>query len=131
MAEKIKLRIITPNKEFYNGEVSDLHIESVNGKMEILPGHVPLISILKPTISKLVEEEKKIFFSSSGIIKVSKDKIIMLCDACEWPYEIDIERAEKAKKRAEERINDKKDIDVDRAKLALIRALTRIKIKGI
>lgn len=133
MAEIIKLSIITPSKEFYKGEVMELNTESLEGKIGILPKHLPLVAILKPTISEIIDEkgERKKFFSSSGILKVLENEIIMLLDACEWPEDIDVDRAEKSKARAEKRLSEKNDIDIDRAKLSLLRSLMRIKIKEI
>ncbi|WMJ79668.1 F0F1 ATP synthase subunit epsilon [Clostridium sp. MB40-C1] len=133
MAEIVKLSVITPNKEFYKGEIAQLNTESVEGQIGILPEHLPLVAILKPTISEFVDEkgERKKFFSSSGILKVMENEIIMLCDTCEWPNEIDIDRAEKSKARAEKRLNEKSDIDVERAKLSLLRSLMRIKTKEV
>ncbi|MCY6355477.1 F0F1 ATP synthase subunit epsilon [Clostridium sp. ZS2-4] len=134
MTEFVNLRIITPDKEFYNEQIVKLNTESVEGKIGILPNHIPLIAVLKPTISEIVtvKGEKKTFFSSTGVLKVTKKEVIMLCDACEWPENIEVERAKKSKERAEKRLKQKKDIDsidVDRAKLSILRALMRIKIK--
>lgn len=136
MGKFINLKILTPDKEFYNEQIVQLNTESIEGKIGILPQHIPLISVLKPNISKITtaKGEKKMFFSSTGVLKVTKNEVIMLCDACEWPENIDIERAKQSKERAEKRLKEKNhinNIDVDRAKLSLLRALIRIKTKEI
>lgn len=136
MTEFVNLKIITPDKEFYNEQIVQLNTESIEGKIGILPKHVPLIAVLKPSISEITtaKGEKKMLFSSTGVLKVTKNEVIMLCDACEWPENIDIERAKQSKERSEKRLQEKNDIDnidVDRAKLSLLRALMRIKIKEI
>lgn len=136
MTESVNLKIITPDKEFYNEQIVQLNTESIEGKIGILPKHIPLIAALKPNISEIttVNGEKKTFFSSTGVLRVTKNEVIMLCDACEWPENIDVERAKQSKERAEKRLKEKNDInsiDVDRAKLSLLRALIRTKIKKI
>ncbi|MEL7596847.1 MAG: F0F1 ATP synthase subunit epsilon [Clostridiaceae bacterium] len=136
MGKFINLKILTPDKEFYNEQIVQLNTESIEGKIGILPQHIPLIAVLKPNISKITtaKGEKKMFFSSTGVLKVTKNEVIMLCDACEWPENIDIERAKQSKERAEKRLKEKNhinNIDVDRAKLSLLRALMRIKTKEI
>lgn len=136
MGKFVNLKILTPDKEFYNEQIVQLNTESIEGKISILPQHIPLIAVLKPNISKITtaKGEKKMFFSSTGVLKVTKNEVIMLCDACEWPENIDIERAKQSKERAEKRLKEKNhisNIDVDRAKLSLLRALMRIKTKEI
>lgn len=136
MTEFVNLKIITPDKEFYNEQIVQLNTESKEGKIGVLSKHIPLTAALKPNISEITtaKGEKKIFFSSTGVLKVTKNEVIMLCDACEWPENIDVERAKQSKGRAEKRLKEKNDInniDVDRAKLSLLRALMRIKIKEI
>ncbi len=136
MGKFINLKILTPDKEFYNEQIVQLNTQSIEGKIGILPQHIPLIAVLKPNISKITtaKGEKKMFFSSTGVLKVTKNEVIMLCDACEWPENIDIERAKQSKERAEKRLKEKNhinNIDVDRAKLSLLRALIRIKTKEI
>lgn len=136
MGKFINLKILTPDKEFYNEQIVQLNTESIEGKIGILPQHIPLIAVLKPNISKITtaKGEKKMFFSSTGVLKVTKNEVIMLCDACEWPENIDIERAKQSKERSEKRLKEKNhinNIDVDRAKLSLLRALMRIKTKEI
>lgn len=136
MTEFVNLKIITPDKEFYNEQIVQLNTESIEGKIGILPKHILLIAALKPNISEITtaKGEKKMFFSSTAVLKVTKNEVIMLCDACEWSENIDVERAKQSKERAEKRLKEKNDInniDVDRAKVSLLRALMRIKIKEI
>ncbi|MGY0374369.1 F0F1 ATP synthase subunit epsilon [Clostridium sp. JNZ J1-5] len=133
MPNLIKFKVITPNKSFYEGDIKELITETVEGERAILPLHSPLIAMLRPAITTIVEgngEEKK-FFSSSGILKVNKGEVTMLCDAADWPEDIDKARAEEAKERAEDRLNKKEGIDEKRAKLALSRAVKRIESLNI
>ncbi|KGM96250.1 ATP synthase F0F1 subunit epsilon [Clostridium novyi A str. 4552] len=130
MAKTFKLKIVTPEKIFFEGGAEKVNLETTEGRTEILSNHSAFIAMLIPTDSKLITDkgEEKKFFSSSGILKVDKEEVIMLCDAAEWPEQIDKKRAEEAKKRAEERLSQKDGVDMKRAELALMRAVRRIEI---
>jgi F-type H+-transporting ATPase subunit epsilon len=130
MANTYKLIILSPEREFYTGEVSELIVGSTEGAIGILANHMPLVTTLRPSISEIVEKDGKKLkaFTSSGILEVKDNEVTMLCDACEWPEEIDKKRAEEALKRAEKRIDQKTGVDIKRAELALARALARMKL---
>ena len=131
MKNHIKLTIITPEKVFYSGEILSLYTSSNEGRFGILANHVPIVSILVPTITTFTELNGKELkaFTSSGVLRVHDGEVEILCSVCEWPEEIDLNRAEQAKKRAEERLYSKEDIDFKRAENAILRSLMRIKIK--
>ena len=131
MADALKLTILTPEREFYSGEVSQIITDSTQGGIGILPSHMPLVTTLKPCITEITEKggEKLKAFTSTGILEVKDNDVKILCDACEWPEEVDLKRAEEAQKRAEGRLANKDNIDVKRAELALARAMARIKLK--
>ncbi|HSN59062.1 MAG TPA: F0F1 ATP synthase subunit epsilon [Clostridiaceae bacterium] len=130
MANTYKLIILSPEREFYTGEVSELIVGSTEGAIGILANHMPLVTTLRPSISEITEKDGKKLkaFTSSGILEVKDNEVTMLCDACEWPEEIDKKRAEEASKRAEKRLDQKSGVDVKRAELALARALARMKV---
>jgi len=133
LKETINLKILTPEKELYSGEIVELKSENEFGSFGILPNHVAMITVLKPTVTTFKEasgKELKVF-TSSGILKVEDNIINIMCQAAEWPEEIDINRAEEAKKRSELRLAKKgvTDSDDKRAEIALARALMRIKTK--
>ncbi|MBC2579845.1 F0F1 ATP synthase subunit epsilon [Clostridium sp. DJ247] len=131
MSSKMKLSILTPEKTFYTGEVSEVNTKTISGGIGILPQHSPFVGLLAPagTRFKLEDGSEKTAFTSTGIIKVTKTEVAMIVDAAEWPEEIDIRRAEEAKDRAEERLKNKDKIDAKRAELALARAIARIRLK--
>ncbi|WP_446898311.1 F0F1 ATP synthase subunit epsilon [Clostridium sp. LBM24168] len=132
MSKVLKLTILTPERDFYSGEVVEVITDSVDGKIAILPDHMPLITVLRPADTEITQEDGKKLkaFTSTGVLEVKDNELKILCDDCEWPEEIDIERAQKAKKRAEERLQSQKDgIDIKRAQMALARALARINLK--
>lgn len=132
MEKHIKLTILTPEKEFYSDEILSLNTESDNGRFSILANHVPMISPLKPTVTTFKDVNGKVLkaFTSTGVLRVVSGAVEMLCSACEWPENIDVERAKQAKERAEERLGDKHGIGFIRTENAILRALERIKTKG-
>ncbi len=132
MEKHIKLTILTPEKEFYSGEITSLNTEGDDGRFVILANHVPMISPLKPTVTTFtdVSGKKLKAFTSTGVLRVIHGEVKMLCSACEWPENIDIERARQAKERAEERLRHKDGIGFKRTENAILRALERIKTKG-
>lgn len=132
MADALKLTINTPEKSFYSGEVVEILTTSTQGRIGILKNHMPLVTTLMPNVTEIIQKDGKKLkaFTSTGILEVKDNSVNFLCDACEWPEEIDFERAQAAKERAEGRLNKEKDnIDVRRAELALARALARIGLK--
>jgi F-type H+-transporting ATPase subunit epsilon len=131
MANHLKLTILTPEKEFYSGDILSLNTEGEEGRFGVLAKHVPMVSTLKPTVTiftDLLGKELKAF-TSTGILRVRPGVVEMLCSACEWPEDIDVLRTKKAKERAEERLLHKDGIDVKRAENAILRSLMRIKTK--
>jgi len=131
MSDIMKIRILTPDKEFYNGEIVDLISENQFGKFGILPNHVAMITALSPSITtfKTVDGKKLEAFISRGVLKVSNNEVEILCNACEWPEDIDVKRAEEAEARALKILEKKNSGDIKRAEFAMARALLRIKIK--
>ena len=127
----MKLTIITPEKVFYSGEILSLYTTSAEGRFGILANHVPIISPLVPTITTFTDLNGKQLkvFTSSGVLRVRHGELEILCSACEWPEDIDINRAKEAKKRAEERLNSKDNVDLKRAENAILRSLMRMKVK--
>ncbi len=134
MNKNIDLTILTKEKEFFSGKVSSLITRTINGEIGILPNREPITAVLKPTISEIKKEDGSVvkFFSSTGLMKVDKTSVLLLCDACEYPEDIDLERAQRAKQRAEKRLEAREEtVDISRAKNALLRSLMRIKSKNI
>jgi len=131
MVDTIKLNIITPERKVYDGEVSELTTENHIGRFEILPNHVPMVTSIIPTVTTFttVEGKKLKLFTSTGILRVENNELNLLSEDAQWPQEIDVSRAEEAKKKAEQLLREKENIDYKRAELKLKRALARIKAK--
>ena len=128
MAEKFNLRIISPDESFYESECEFLEFVSTEGELGIYAKHIPLTTILEPCVMKIHNdgEEKKAAILG-GFVEILKDKVTVLAENAQWPDEIDLARAEAARKRAEDRINSKSEqTDMRRAEAALKRAVARI-----
>ena len=123
-----ELKIIEPDGLFFEGEASFLEFTSVEGKMGVYANHIPLTTILDPCVVKIYSgEEKRKAAVLGGFIEIQKTRITILAEDAHWPDEIDVARAEEAKKRAEERIAKKESgTDIVRAEAALKRAMARI-----
>ena len=132
MKNHIKLTMITPEKQFYSGDILSLNTQSDDGVFGILANHVPMISQLKPTVTTFIQVDGKELkaFTSTGVLRVLKGEVEMLCSACEWPEDIDVERANEAKKRAEKRLNTDDEVSLKRAEGAVLRSVMRLKTKG-
>jgi F-type H+-transporting ATPase subunit epsilon len=133
LSEGLKLSISTPERNFYHGEVREIKTNSLNGNIEILRGHIPLITALKPSVTTFIDIKGNKFkaFTSLGILKVKANEVKILCDAAEWPEEIDEQRAAASRMRAEERLKSREGINIKRAESALYRALIRLRAKEL
>jgi len=131
MAE-LNLEIVTPNKPIFNEEIESVTIPGTMGSFQILKNHAPLISMFDVGIITVKSGNGPAYFSTSGgTVEVNDNKVIVLADSIEPVDQIDIDRAEKAKERAEERLKSKRDQDIDEetAAAALKRAINRIGVK--
>lgn len=124
------LRIIAPDRIFYEGQVNMVEFNTTEGEVGILPGHIPMTVIVKSGILCISEAEgEKEAALHSGFAEILPESITILAEVIEWPEEIDEKRAEAAKERAEERLRSKAaEIDTVRAEIALQKAITRIQI---
>ena len=127
---ELDLDIISPEKKVYSGKIKSVTIPGTKGNFQVLHNHAPLISTIEIGIIKLLLEDGSmlVFTTSGGSAEVLNNKVLILSDTVESVESIDIERAKKAKERAEDRLKNKEGIvvDVDRAKAALARSLNRI-----
>ena len=125
---RLYLKVVTPDKLFFEGEIDMLVARTIEGDVGILLNHSPLVTILD--IGRLViknGDERKVAACAGGYIDVRNNNITVVSDACEWEDEIDINRAERAKERASKKLEDK-DTDTFKAELALKKAINRINV---
>lgn len=122
------LEIVTPDRLFFSEKVEMVIVRGLEGDLAVLKGRTPITTPLKIGQVRITQNGKeRIAAVVNGYISVLGDKTTIVTEAAEWPEEIDVKRAEEAKRRAEELIqkaND--DIDIMRAELALKRALNRL-----
>ena len=124
------LRIITPDRVFFEGEVSMVEFNTTEGEIGIYKKHVPTTVIISPGILTITGEEgTKEAALHAGFVEILQDEVVILAEIIEWPDEIDRSRAEAARERAEERLRTKTpETDILRAETALQRALARIHV---
>lgn len=124
-----KLKIISPNRIFYEGDVTMVELATTEGEIGVYADHIPLTAVLQPCVMKIHEPEGiKRAALHSGFIEILPDKVSILAEIAEWPEEIDVNRANEARIRAERRIaNKESSTDVFRAEMALKRSIARIK----
>lgn len=125
------VEIITPDRIFYQGEATMIEFTTANGDIGVYKNHIPLTTVLAPGIVTITEPEgKREAAVHSGFAEILQDKVTLLAEIAEWPDEIDVNRAQEAKERAEKRLEShKEEVDVKRAEFALRKALVRINIK--
>lgn len=125
---KFTLKVITPDRVFYEEEVSMVEFNTVEGEVGIYKQHIPMTMIIAPGILTITREnETKEAALHAGFAEVLQDKVTILAEIIEWPAEIDLKRAEDAKERAESRIREHAPgTDMKRAEMSLKRAVARI-----
>lgn len=130
MAEErsFELEIITPERSFYKNMVTMVEFNTTEGQIGVYKNHIPMTVIIKPGVLTITEEEgKKQAALHAGFATILQEKVTILAEVIEWPDEIDLERAESARTRAEERLRvGDAATDIVRAETALLRAMARI-----
>lgn len=131
MADLFKLHVITPERRFYDGEASMVELSTTEGDIGVYRNHIPLTAIVAPGVLKIHEEGGvKEATLMSGFIEILPERITIMAEVAEWPDEIDGNRAEEARIRAERRLKEESgEIDTMRAELALRRALVRLSLR--
>ena len=128
----IQLKVITPTRVFYQGEVKKVLIKTrgENGEFTVLPNHVSMtadIGLGTMAFDEAESGERKTATIFGGYTVIFRNQMIIMSQVSEWPWEIDCERAEAARKRAEGRLHDPKHSQV-KAEAAIYRAVTRLKL---
>jgi len=126
-----KLEIVTAERMVFSDEVSALIAWGMEGQLGILPHHAPLMTMLQPGDLMIRKDKEEEYLAiSGGFLEVRPDKVIILADACERVDEIDIARAEEAKRRAQETLKMAAPLTIDMAtaEAALRRSLARLKV---
>jgi F-type H+-transporting ATPase subunit epsilon len=122
--------VVSPERVLYTGEADMLVCRTTDGEIAFLPGHVPFLGALGIGVvrSLLPERGEQAVAVHGGFVEVSNDRVIVLSDVAELAEQIDVERARRAKQRAEEQVAaDPEDAE---AQAALLRAETRLEVAG-
>lgn len=128
-----RLEIQTPLKTLFSSDVDYLQAEGTDGFFGVLSNHAPMVATLRFGVLKAQEAggQEKQFCVGDGLFEVNENKAVILVNTAEESAEIDVQRAQAAKDRAEKRLAEKKeDLDIVRAQGALSRAMARLKVAG-
>ncbi len=136
MANKLHLRVVTPTGQFYDGDCDMAILKTIDGDTGILFGHQPLTTILDLGCLRIINDGSETKSTlMGGFAKASAEGLTIISDAAEWSDQIDIERAQESKRRAEERLHgtsrDTSEVDQSRAESALKRAILRIELARV
>lgn len=126
---ELNLEIITPEKPILKDQIEAVTIPGTLGSFQILKDHAPLISSFEIGIIKVKKTSSEYFYTTAGgTVEVNQNNVLVLADSIEKITDINVDRAEQAKKRAEDRLQKKHEDDIDeaRARAALNRALNRL-----
>lgn len=125
----MRLEIVTAEGTVFADDVNEVVAWGIEGQLGILPHHAPLMTMLQPGDLLIKKDNEEHYLAiSGGFLEVRPDKVIILADACERAEEIDIERAEAARRRADEILKTRPpDVDTAAAEAALRRSLARIR----
>lgn len=126
----IRLEFVTPERAIAHDDVDELQLPGEEGFFGVRPGHAPLLAALKPgEMWYRKGSETTHAFLGGGFAEVTPDRVSILAPVAERAEDIDLARAEAAKRRAEERLTKPtSDIDFERARIALLRAISRLEI---
>ena len=129
----LRLEFVTPERSIVHDDVDEVELPGESGYFGVLPGHTPLLAALQ--VGEMwyrKGSDKKFAFIAGGFAEVLPDRVSVLARVAERAEDIVIERAEAAKRRAEERLaKPVTEIDYERARIALLRALTRLQISRV
>ncbi|MDO5402689.1 MAG: ATP synthase F1 subunit epsilon [Eubacteriales bacterium] len=122
------LLVNTPDRVFFHEEADMVELATTEGEIGVYADHIPLTAVLVPSVLKIHQNGvvKKAAIHG-GIVEILKDKVTVLAEIAEWPEEIDVNRADEARVRAERRLASRdSNTDVGRAQMALKRSMARL-----
>ena len=126
----IQLNIVSADRALVDERVDEVEIPGADGYFGVLPGHTPLLALLG--LGELwyrQGSEKHFMLIEFGFAEVQPDRVTILAEAAEKPEEIDVTKAEAAKKRAEERLaQPNPDMDLERVRIAMLRSLIQLQV---
>jgi F-type H+-transporting ATPase subunit epsilon len=130
-SDKVQLEIVTADRLVLKEEVDELQVPAKNGYLGILPGHAPLITqLMIGELSYRKDKTTRYLSVAGGYCEVLPNRVTLLANTAEKPEEINVDRALASKQRAEKRLSESQnpDLDLDRAMVSLKRAVIRLQI---
>jgi F-type H+-transporting ATPase subunit epsilon len=126
----LQLQIVSADRLLVNEQVDEVEIPGSEGYFGVLPGHTPLLAMLQVGELWYRQGQEKHYLSIAfGFVEVQPERVTVLAQIAEPAHEIDLARAEAAKKRAEERLSSPTtDMDFERARIAMLKALVRLQV---
>jgi F-type H+-transporting ATPase subunit epsilon len=128
---KMPIEIVTPERKVYESEANLIIARGGDGDLGIMAGHTPVVTTLKVSSLRVkTDNGEDVIAVSGGFLEVQPEKVSVLAEAAELPAEIDIDRASRAKERAEARLKgtNAEGLDSARAEAALQRAINRLNV---
>jgi len=133
MADELKLEIVTPEQMTFRGVVDEVTIPGTEGQFGVLKGHAALLSSVDIGELSFTQDHKKTYYAvNTGYAEVTASKVTVLVETAERFDLIDRERAKRAREQAEEKLAklSREDVEFEKARLALLRAITRLNVAG-
>jgi F-type H+-transporting ATPase subunit epsilon len=126
----LRLEFVTPERAIVHEDVDEIGVPGEDGYFGVLPGHAPLLAALKSgELWYRIGSETRYTFVAGGFVEVVPDRVSVLAHVAERAEDVDIQRAEAARRRAEERLaRPAADVDFERARIALMRAIARLQV---
>jgi F-type H+-transporting ATPase subunit epsilon len=130
LPSKLQLQIVSADRAILDASVDEVQIPGAEGYFGVLPGHTPLLALLGAgELWYRQGTERQYFAIAFGFAEIQPDRVTILAQIAERPEEIDVARAESARKRAEERLaRPPVDLDAERARIALLKSLIRLQV---
>ena len=127
----LQLNIVSAERSLVDERVDEVEIPGADGYFGVLPGHTPMLAAL--SVGELwyrKGQEKTYLAIAYGFAEVLPDRVTILAQLAERAEEIEVERAEAARARAARRLDDKSDVDYTRARIALMKSMTRLQVSS-
>ena len=132
MAQQFRLTIITPEKQFFDGDAEMLVLPATDGEMAVMAGHEPMvISTVEGELRISQHGTQRTAAASAGFTTVMKDAVLVMLETAEWPEDIDVQRAIREEAEAKERMRHRGSMqEYHLARAMLARAMTRLRVSS-
>ncbi len=130
MSKQLHLEVVTPDAHFFEGDVDMVVVRTTEGDIGVLYNYEPTVASLSIGAFKIkIGEQYKVAACVGGFVNIEPERVTIVTDCAEWADDIDCERAEAAKERANKRLNSADEsVNMARARISLMRAINRIRV---